>query len=194
MSDQNPIDYIADALRILKLDPAPLFGPNRDNKRPHCAQRRQVFLLARKLAAEDYVTFVRKEWAASMGMSESAVDEYDRPRAVRPRIGSIDDVIEVVVKVCGVRREALGDNCRHPDVVRARMLAVRAARTVTDCSYPEIAKAIGRPNHSTVITADQRFSRLTDGGNCPHLIDMLAQIVSECDRLAEANGPVEVAA
>lgn len=192
----TPSDYLNDACKILGLSYSTLFGPERSNERPHCAERRRVFLHARKLAAEDYTTFVAKEWAAAMGQSESMIWHYDKPKVTRNRFGNIDDVIAVALNVCGVRREALGGTTRHPDVVRCRMLITRAARTVTDCSYPEIARAIGRPNHSSVITADQRFDKLTTDGSSPHLIDMLARIVSECDRLTAANQPIpqEVAA
>jgi len=190
----TPSDYIGDACKILGLSYATLFGPERTNERPHCLDRRRVFLHARKLAAEDYTTFVAKEWAAAMGQSESMIWHYDKPKVTRNRFGNIDDVIAVALNVCGVRREALGGTTRHPDVVRCRMLITRAARTVTDCSYPDIARAIGRPNHSTVITASQRFDELTEGGKCPHLIDMLARIVSECDRLTAANKPIQEAA
>jgi chromosomal replication initiator protein len=37
-------------------------------------------------------------------------------------------------------------------------VATALARRCTSASYPEIARAIGRPNHSTVITAHQRLT------------------------------------
>jgi len=198
MSTATPSDYIGDACKILGLDRAELFGPAQTIRHPHPMNRRRVYLQARRLAAEDFVTFIAKEWAWAMGMSDSAVLNYDKPRAIveRKRVGSIDDVIEVSLSVCGVRRETLGGKCRHPDVVRCRMLITRAARTVTDLSYPEIARAIGRPNHSTVITANQRFDELTKDGKCPHLIEMLDRIVCWCDKLASASQkiPQEMAA
>lgn len=48
---------------------------------------------------------------------------------------------------------------RHPRVVMARAIITHLARQLTTLSYPEIARAIGRPNHSTVITAFQRFAK-----------------------------------
>lgn len=48
---------------------------------------------------------------------------------------------------------------RHQLVVLARALCVHAARESTNMSYPEIARALGRPNHSSVITAHQRIKQ-----------------------------------
>ena len=47
---------------------------------------------------------------------------------------------------------------RHKRVVLARALTVQISRELTTMSYPEIARAMRRPNHSTVITAHQRLS------------------------------------
>jgi chromosomal replication initiation ATPase DnaA len=44
-------------------------------------------------------------------------------------------------------------------VVLARTLAIHLARKRTTMSYPEIAGALGRGTHSTVITAAQRMER-----------------------------------
>ena len=48
---------------------------------------------------------------------------------------------------------------RHKRVVLARSIITYIARSLTTQSFPDIARAIGRPAHSTVITAYQRFSR-----------------------------------
>ena len=46
---------------------------------------------------------------------------------------------------------------RHKRVVLARAIVVHLARRLTTLSYPEIARAMGRPNHSSVITAHNRL-------------------------------------
>ncbi|MFO0858914.1 MAG: DnaA/Hda family protein [Phycisphaerales bacterium] len=46
---------------------------------------------------------------------------------------------------------------RHPRVVLARSIVVRLARRLTTLSFPEIARAMNRPNHSSVITAHNRL-------------------------------------
>src|SRR5262249_39963932 len=48
---------------------------------------------------------------------------------------------------------------RHPRVVLARSLCSFICRKLTTLSFPEIARAMGRSNHSTVITAHRRVER-----------------------------------
>jgi chromosomal replication initiator protein len=76
---------------------------------------------------------------------------------------------------------------RHRQVVLGRGLIVHLARDLTTLSYPEIARQLARPNHSTVVTAHQRIKRqLKDGTlvrlaarpgtvSLPHLADQLRQ-------------------
>ncbi|MCA9289991.1 MAG: hypothetical protein KDA25_02620, partial [Phycisphaerales bacterium] len=52
----------------------------------------------------------------------------------------------------------------HQRVVIARGLVAFLARTLTNASYPEIGRAMGRRNHSTAHTADQRVQRQMDDG------------------------------
>ena len=70
---------------------------------------------------------------------------------------SMDLITKVVTEHLGVTRQDLGGRGRHRTVVLARELIVFIARDLTTCSFPEIAHAIGRPNHSTVITAFKRI-------------------------------------
>ena len=44
-------------------------------------------------------------------------------------------------------------------VALARALVTYLARRLTTMSYPEIARSMNRPNHSTVITAFNRVTR-----------------------------------
>ncbi|MGH7131127.1 MAG: DnaA ATPase domain-containing protein [Phycisphaerales bacterium] len=69
---------------------------------------------------------------------------------------------EIIARVCehlDVQSDELRGNGRHPRVVLSRALITHLCRQLTTMSYPEIARAIGRPNHSTVITAHQRLAR-----------------------------------
>lgn len=75
-------------------------------------------------------------------------------RANRPvRFGEIFDT---VVRELHVDREAVLGRNRQRHVVMARAMIVHLARKMTSMSYPEIAHAMGRDNHSTVITAAKR--------------------------------------
>eukprot|EP00752_Nemacystus_decipiens_P014511 g12920.t1 len=68
-------------------------------------------------------------------------------------------IVKTVCSRLGVEANQLAGSSRHKFLVLARSLSVYLAREMTTMSYPEIAHAMGRKNHSTVITADQRLRR-----------------------------------
>ena len=76
----------------------------------------------------------------------------------RPRTPArFDNILAAVVDVTGVPREALLGRGRQKPLVLARSLLIHIARELTAMSYPELATAMGKRTHSTVITADQRM-------------------------------------
>lgn len=89
------------------------------------------------------------------------LQESDSPAASRgPRRPiAIEFIIEEVCRTLSVDFSELLGKGRHKRVVLARSLIVSLARRLTTMSFPEIAKAMGRPNHSTVITAQKRVDR-----------------------------------
>ncbi len=76
----------------------------------------------------------------------------------------LDAIIRAVCEQTRVTTEDLFGRGRHRRVVIARGLIVRLARELTTMSYPEIARGMQRPNHSTVITAYNRIGRQIDAG------------------------------
>lgn len=54
--------------------------------------------------------------------------------------------------------EVLGSS-RHRRVVLARSVAAYLSRELTTCSFPEIARALGRPSHSSVVSAVKRLEK-----------------------------------
>lgn len=76
-------------------------------------------------------------------------------------------VEHIIAKTCdalGVDTADLAAPTRHKRVVLARAVITHLARQMTTMSFPEIARAIGRPSHSTVITAHQRLERQIAAG------------------------------
>lgn len=67
-----------------------------------------------------------------------------------------DEVLAEVCRALGVSRADVLGASRHKRIVLARSVCVHLCRKLTTLSYPEIARAMSRPNHSTVITADKR--------------------------------------
>jgi len=75
-----------------------------------------------------------------------------------------DQIAEVVCESLRTPMSDLLGKGRHKRVVLARGLAAHLARELTTLSYPEIARAMNRPNHSTAITADQRIKKRIESG------------------------------
>lgn len=68
-----------------------------------------------------------------------------------------DTIMDVVSKHMGVPRALISGSGRKQALVLARSLVIHLTRQLTNMSYPEIAAAMGKGAHSTIITADQRI-------------------------------------
>lgn len=80
----------------------------------------------------------------------------------------VDWIIDRAVEIIGVDFEDLYGDGRHERVVCARAIITRMCREFTCKSYPEIAKELHRPNHSTVCTSEARLhERLARGRGNP---------------------------
>ena len=95
------------------------------------------------------LTLVRK----ALGLSEAPRSLSSRPRRPIPA----QAIITEVCRTLAVDHHELVGKGRHKRVVFARELIVCLCRKLTTMSFPEIAHAMGRPNHSTVLTAHKRF-------------------------------------
>lgn len=90
------------------------------------------------------------------------------PTVQRPRRPiTVEHVVaEVCRSLCVDLADFMGKG-RHKRVVLARSLVSTLSRRLTTMSFPEIARAMGRTNHSTVITAQKRIDKdiaREDGG------------------------------
>jgi chromosomal replication initiation ATPase DnaA len=78
----------------------------------------------------------------------------------KPRI---EDILVAVGDHFGCTVAELKSRRRGSPLPIARGVAVELIRRHTIASYPEIARALGRTNHSTVITAHRRHQRRLAG-------------------------------
>lgn len=104
------------------------------------------------------VVLVRK----ALGLS----DQAPTPRTAKRPI-PVSAILEVVCECVGAPVVEVMGKSRHQRVVLARSMVAHLSRRLTTMSFPEIARAMGRPNHSTVITAQKRLElemSRTDGG------------------------------
>jgi chromosomal replication initiator protein len=96
----------------------------------------------------------------ALGLSGDGGADAGPSPALRPRRPIAAQTI--VAEVCRGLNVELSDfmgKGRHQRVVLARSLCSFICRKLTTLSFPEIARAMGRTNHSTVITAHRRVER-----------------------------------
>lgn len=77
----------------------------------------------------------------------------------------VESIIDASAERLGVDVSDVLGRSRHRRVVAARSIAAVLARRHTTLSYPELATKLGRPNHSSVVTACQRLQRRIDAGD-----------------------------
>lgn len=79
----------------------------------------------------------------------------------------LETIREEVCRALRVDPSDLLGRGRHKRVVLARTVISHLARALTTMSYPEIARAMGRPNHSTIVTACKRIEGQISRGESP---------------------------
>ena len=69
------------------------------------------------------------------------------------------DIQRTVCDQLQVDPDQVAGSSRHRMVVLARAMLIHLTRQMTSLSFPEIAAALGKDSHSTVVTAGQRMTR-----------------------------------
>lgn len=75
------------------------------------------------------------------------------------RTPAVSDIERVVANYFGLTREAMRSRARDRQTSLARSLAMYLLRRHTQMSFPEIGRALGHKNHSTVLMAVRRIER-----------------------------------
>ena len=75
-----------------------------------------------------------------------------------------ETIIKSACERLGVEVSDVMGRSRHRRVVAARSIAALLARRHTTLSYPELAQKLGRPNHSSAVTACQRLEKQMAAG------------------------------
>jgi chromosomal replication initiator protein len=78
----------------------------------------------------------------------------------QPRVITADRILEATTKMFDMSREELLSSSRTRPLVIARQIAMYVCRELTDLSFPQIAKAFGKSDHTTVIHAVQKIEKL----------------------------------
>jgi chromosomal replication initiator protein len=101
---------------------------------------------------------------------------FERPRTPSDAPVRFGEILEQVSQATGVAAAQINGRGRRGAVVTARSLTAYMARQLTGMSYPEIAAALGRGSHSTVLAAVQRVERQLAAGGCAALADGQADV------------------
>lgn len=109
------------------------------------------------------------------------------------RLVRADMIVSQTCAALNVDTADLSGKTRHKRVVLARAIITHLARQMTTHSYPEIARIIGRPNHSTVITAHQRLAKQLENdeplGECAvGELKSIAALVRQLGQVIQAGG------
>ena len=77
-----------------------------------------------------------------------------QPRAITPEV-----ILQSATKLFGFAAEELLSSSRTRPLVTARQIAMYVCRELTDLSFPQIAKAFGKSDHTTVIHAVNKIEK-----------------------------------
>lgn len=88
---------------------------------------------------------------------------------------TIEEIIKVVATRFGVKIHDIKSQKKNKNIATARQVAMYLARNFTSSSYPDIGDKIGGRDHSTVIYAYNKISKLLDSDE--HLRKMTQSVV-----------------
>ena len=95
---------------------------------------------------------------------------FEMQRQNKPaRIIRFDTIVDTVCEHLQVRRDHALGKSRKRLLVWARSLIVYMTRQMTQMSFPEIAHAMGRSSHSTIVTAVSRIEKELKGNGATTL-------------------------
>jgi chromosomal replication initiator protein len=75
----------------------------------------------------------------------------------------IDTIKDVTAKTYGVTKQDLESSCRRRQFAQPRQYAMYMCRMLTTCSYPQIGRMFGERDHTTVLFAYRKISKLAAG-------------------------------
>ena len=83
-----------------------------------------------------------------------------RRRAARPNEASVEDIQRVVCHHFKLRSTDLLSKDRHKSIAFARHVAMYLCKQRLKCSFPELGRAFGNRDHTTVISAVRKVEAL----------------------------------
>lgn len=111
----------------------------------------KVQAVSRLLATRGHITRLVVDAAMSDAGGSRRIPTPARP--IR-----LEEIIAGVCSSLQVSASEFRGRSRHRRVVLARWISAHLAREMTTASFPDIARAMGRPTHSTIIAACKRLA------------------------------------
>jgi chromosomal replication initiator protein len=96
----------------------------------------------------------------SLPLAERAIRDLVRQTAPVVMLSDIESVVAIFF---GLTPADLHTSRKSRTIALARGIAMYLARKHTDMSFPEIGRFMGNKNHSTVILANRRISKILQG-------------------------------
>lgn len=115
-------------------------------------------------------------------------------RTAFTRPPTVQQVLKTVCDLFVVDPGEVLNGERHARVVLARSIIVKLLKELTTMSYPEIARALRRPNHSSVITAARRLDQRISSGRCCDAGPRLGELSCEAALLRAREAVLAAAA
>ena len=122
-----------------------------------CANIRELDGALLKVVAQGHVT----GQPITRALAERAIRDVIRQTAP---VVTLSDIESVVAIYFGLTPADLHTSRKSRTIALARGIAMYLARKHTDMSFPEIGRFMGNKNHSTVILASRRISKMLQAG------------------------------
>ncbi len=123
---------------------------------------RDIEGMLNKLQALSMITRpAERSLAAATVIGHSLIDRLfrEQPASTPRRPIRYDVILNAVCGMFSLSPEQVTGRVRKTHVVLARSLLIHLVYELTPMSYPEIAAIMGRPNHSTIVTAAGRIKK-----------------------------------
>ena len=147
------------AHRGLRLDESSAMRLTEDPPSGSWSVRELEGALTRITAAAGVITERTPEGKIPAHVIDRAFNALGRAPTAQARAIRFENIRDAACRALEVEHKDLGASGRHKRVVMARAVITLLCKRITTLSYPEIARKMGKTNHSTVITAHQRIEK-----------------------------------
>lgn len=143
--------------------------------------------VTRVLAVRELLADAAPAGTVDTACVERALGRSSRSTTARRPLRT-EEIADAVCESLGVSKAEVLGNGRHKRVVLARSMIALLARRLTTRSFPEIARDLRRPSHSSIVTACKRLSTQIERNETADAGDLMGSLPLSAllDRLTDA--------